>query len=154
MTLRSFRIGHLHEPHSLGEPEKAFGEALIERAVVLEPDNQTWHHYNQSVLNSRAAMSNVLQMNSGSSSPRSFGRTNGSFDAMRANVAAMTGDPHFYALSDLVKQAVRESKFDDAKAIAKEMLGTAAKAPDNQLNGRAPGWKVECYHARSTPKEP
>jgi len=137
MTLRSFRIRLLHEPHSLGEPEKAFGEALIERAVALEPDNQIWRHYNQSVLSSRAAMSDVLHMSTGNSSPRSLGGANGSFDAMRANVAAMKGDQHLYALSDLVKQAVRESKFDDAKAIAKEMLGVAAKAPDNQLSGRA-----------------
>jgi hypothetical protein len=56
---------------------------------------------------------------------------------MQANVAAMKGDQRLYALSDLVKQAVRESKFDDAKAIATEMLGAAAKAPDNQLSGRA-----------------
>jgi hypothetical protein len=137
MTLRSFRILQLHEPHSLGEPEKAFGEALIERAVALEPDNQTWRRYNQSVLDSRAAMSNALHMNTGNSSPRSFGGANGLFDAMQANVAAMKGEQHLYALSDLVKQAVRESKFDDAKAIAKEMLGAAAKAPDNQLSGRA-----------------
>jgi len=137
MTLRSFRISQLHEPHSLDEPEKAFGEALIERAVALEPDNQTWRRYNQSALNSRAMMSNALQMNTSNPSPRSFGGANGSFDAMRANVAAMKGDPHLYALSDLVKQAVRESKFNDAKAIAKEMLSAAAQAPDNQLSGRA-----------------
>ena len=137
MTLRSFRIRQLHEPHSLGEPEEAFAEALIERAVTLEPDNQTWRHYNQSVLNSRAVRSNALHLNTGNSSPGAFGSAKGSFDAMQANVAAMTGDPRLFALSDLVKQAVRESKFDEAKAIAKEMLGAAEKAPDNQLSGRA-----------------
>lgn len=135
MTPRRYRIRIENEPHTLGEPEKSFAESLIERAVSLEPDNQTWRHYWQSVLRSRG-MSGGIRLDN-RPGPVLFGPYTKSFDAMKANVATMTEDPRLFALSDLVKQAVRESRYDDAKAVAHEMLAAVAKAPDNQLSGHA-----------------
>ena len=51
-SLRSYLIRN-GAPHTTPTPEKEFGAKLMERAITLDPKNQQWRIYYQSVLEFR-----------------------------------------------------------------------------------------------------
>ena len=94
---------------------------LVDRAIELDPGRQNWCSYRMYILNAYGSKTDQP----------------GTYRTMKSDLAVVTGNPRFNMLQTVARQAVLADQWDDARALAEEMLTEAQKSPKSWNTGNA-----------------
>ena len=117
-TVAAYRSLH-GDPAIRANPiDVKLSSALIDRAIELDPGTPNWRSYRMYILNAYGSKSDQ---------PRTY-------LTMKSDLAVVTGHTRSNMLQTVAKQAVLANQWDDARALAEEMLAEAQKSPKNSGN--------------------
>ena len=94
---------------------------LIDRAIELDPGRQNWRSYRMYILNVYGSKNDHA----------------GTYRIMKSDLAVVTGNTRSNMLQIVAKQAVLANQWDDARALADEMLAEVQESAKNWNTGNA-----------------